>query len=95
MQLPATRDAAVAVPAAEPAASTCISPSTACDDSSIRTCAPAHRLAKQYLVAGGQPKSAVYQYRICTTDLDRYENRSPSELTKNLYEHLIETSICL
>lgn len=52
---------------------------------------PAHHLAMQCLIAGGQPESAVHQYRICTADLERYENRTPSEPTRHLYEHLLDT----
>lgn len=53
---------------------------------------PAHRLAMQCLIAGGQPESAVHQYRICTADLEQYENRPPSKQTRQLYEQLVEPS---
>lgn len=52
---------------------------------------PAHRLAMQCLIAGGQPESAVHQYRTCVADLVRCESRTPSESTRHLYKHLLDT----
>ncbi|MFQ5855177.1 MAG: BTAD domain-containing putative transcriptional regulator [Anaerolineae bacterium] len=53
---------------------------------------PAHRIAMQCLVGGGQLESAIRQYRMCETELAQHENRTPSMQTRLLYEQLIENS---
>ncbi|MBS1253838.1 MAG: hypothetical protein MAG451_02891 [Anaerolineales bacterium] len=50
---------------------------------------PAHRLAIQCLIENGQLDSAIHQYRVCEAELVQYENRTPSEETRFLYEQLV------
>lgn len=50
---------------------------------------PAHRIAMQCMIEGGQPDTAIHQYRMCETELAQYENRMPSEQTRLLYEQVM------